>query len=542
LAQLLDIFGYLAVILRALTLAFSALVIGGISFRRLVARESDFDGRLDFSSGYRIVVLSSLGLTVAQALNLFATSAILQDTTGMSLRDVMGASFFLWGAAGIAAAIAVAIAAARRRLGGFIPVMSSFVLLASTVATSHAAARLDDRPLLLIATAAHQAATACWIGGLPFLLRSLAATDNFNYAYAVSLRFSRLAMASVGVLLSGGMLLAVFYVGSGTAIYGTNYGVMLVGKALLFGAAVLLGLFNYRIVRQLRQGNSSLLIRLRRFGEAEIGIGITAILAAASLTSQPPAVDLIHDQVSWPAIVAHMSPQWPRLTTPPLSTLSPSTRELWKKQHPSGAPAGQAFVPGETYSVPTEGDIAWSEYNHHWAGVVVLVMGVLAVLSRFRGMRWARHWPLAFVGLAIFLFLRADPENWPLGPSGFWESFSSADVTQHRLFVVLILLFAAFEWGVETGRLKSSRAALVFPLICAGGGAMLLTHTHALTNVSEQLFAELSHLPLALLAVIAGWARWLELRLPGPGRQMAGRLWPVCFALIGAVLLLYREA
>ncbi len=172
----------------------------------------------------------------------------------------------------------------------------------------------------------------------------------------------------------------------------------------------------------------------------------------------------------------------------------------------------------------------------------MLITGILAVCSGFGGMRWARPWPVAFLGLAIFLLLRADPENWPLGPNGFWESFSSADVAQHRFFVLLIVAFAVFECGVQTGRLTSRMAALVFPLVCAVGGAVLLTHTHALTNVKEELLAEWSHIPLALLAVAAGWSRWLELRLPASGTAVAARVWPVCFVLIGAVLLLYREA
>ncbi|MGA8593914.1 MAG: hypothetical protein WB676_04155, partial [Bryobacteraceae bacterium] len=83
---------------------------------------------------------------------------------------------------------------------------------------------------------------------------------------------------------------------------------------------------------------------------------------------------------------------------------------------------------------------------------------------------------------------------------------------------------------------------LVFPGVCAVGGALLLTHMHAVTNQQEELLAELSHTPIALLAVTAGWARWLELRLSGPASLKAARIWPVCFALIGVVLLLYREA
>jgi putative copper resistance protein D len=157
-------------------------------------------------------------------------------------------------------------------------------------------------------------------------------------------------------------------------------------------------------------------------------------------------------------------------------------------------------------------------------------------------MQWARIWPLAFLGLAAFLFLRADSENWPLGPRGFWESFQVAEVAQHRVFVLLIVLFALFEWAVQTGRLSPSRAGLVFPLVCALGGALLLTHSHSLGNVRDEYFAEMSHLPLAGLAVMAGWSRWLEIRLPPRGREyFVAWVWPACFLLIGAILLSYRE-
>ena len=71
---------------------------------------------------------------------------------------------------------------------------------------------------------------------------------------------------------------------------------------------------------------------------------------------------------------------------------------------------------------------------------MVLAIGILSLLAR--RMLWARNWPLAFFGLALFLFIRADADNWPLGPHGFWESFQVAEVAQHRLFVALIVVFA----------------------------------------------------------------------------------------------------
>ena len=37
--------------------------------------------------------------------------------------------------------------------------------------------------------------------------------------------------------------------------------------------------------------------------------------------------------------------------------------------------------------------------------------------------------------------------------------------------------------------------ALVFPLMCAAGGAVLLTHQHAISNVKENLLVELTTFP-----------------------------------------------
>jgi copper resistance protein D len=115
-------------------------------------------------------------------------------------------------------------------------------------------------------------------------------------------------------------------------------------------------------------------------------------------------------------------------------------------------------------------------------------------------------------------------------------------VVQHRLFVVLIVGFGVFEWRVRTGRTASPNAALAFPLITALGGALLLAHSHAVINAREQLLIELSHVPLALFGVAAGWARWLELRLDPPAGRVAAWVWPICLVLVGFVLLNYREA
>jgi putative copper resistance protein D len=94
--------------------------------------------------------------------------------------------------------------------------------------------------------------------------------------------------------------------------------------------------------------------------------------------------------------------------------------------------------------------------------------------------------------------------------------------------------------------LAHSKAVLVFPLLCAGGGTLLLTHSHAIANLKDQLLIELTHTPLALAGIVAGYARWLEIRLDPRNHRttwmVASWLWPVCLMFCGVLLVLYREA
>jgi putative copper resistance protein D len=95
---------------------------------------------------------------------------------------------------------------------------------------------------------------------------------------------------------------------------------------------------------------------------------------------------------------------------------------------------------------------------------------------------------------------------------------------------------------VRTGRLRAPRWALVFPLLCAVGGGLLLTHSHASFNLKDEYLIEVTHAPLGVLALVGGWGRWLELRLDSREGRVAGRIWPIAFMLIGLLLIVYRES
>jgi len=549
---LVDLFGYLSIVVHGLTILSQSMALGGVLFLVLLARPlAPRLGRTGIADGTtRIAGYAALGLLLAEAATVALQTAVLVDTVDLTVLDVLHAQFAVAGIVKTAAAVTMAVLLLR--LKGQAPALPLLALtaieLAAATLTTHAAARLDNRGWLLAVEGLHQLGAAVWIGGIPCFLLTLARVRDGITFREVGSRFSRMSMAGVACILVSGITMSLLYIGSWQGFYGTAFGVMVGAKVAMFLMLLGLGGMNFLLVERLRVDPSTSINRLRRFAEVEFGIGIAIFFAAASLTSVPPAVDLTQDRVSWHEIVERNIPQWPRLRSPDHDALAlPALQEkLDQEAAVTKAKPQVAFVPGSGELPPRNAaDIAWSEYNHHWAGLIVVLVGVLGLLNR-AGVRWARHWPLAFLGLAVFLFFRSDPETWPMGDIGFLDSFRDVEVVQHRFFVLLIVVFAFFEWRVRTASRVNRYAVLVFPLLCAAGGTMLLTHSHAIANVKDQLLIELTHTPLALAGIAAGWARWLEIRLNPRDNpvawQIASWVWPVCILFCGLLLLGYREA
>ena len=528
---LLRDFEFLAVLLRSAALAAEALTVGGIAYLLLVIIPVAPAGDAE-TACRRSIRRAAVALVASQVLYTMTDSAILIGSSGVSGREVMTAGFFYAGAVAVAAAGAIwLISFVTLRWVSPVLGLLALMLVAAAVSLSHSASRLEHRAFLIAMTGLHHLGTAAWIGAMPFLLITLKHADSNGQRILLARRFSLMAIASIAALMVSGLGLCWYLVGSWQGLYGTSYGLLLAAKMYLLFVMLALGFTNFLLVRNVNSAPDRVLNMLRWFSATEIGLGFTAILAAASLASQPPAVDMVLGQVTGHQIVQRLHTAWPRLRSPAFSALAPpASIQTAVEVHAFG---------GEGES--DANDRAWSEYNHHWAGIVVLVAALLALLSRLRLGRWAQHWPLAFIGLAVFIVLRADPENWPLGPRPFWASFSQPDVLQHRLFALLIVAFAVFEWRIQTGR--SRRGSLIFPGVCALGGALLLLHSHASGDPREEVLVQIFHTPIALLGVTAGWARRLELRLPqGRAAAIASRIWPICLMLVGTLLLVYRES
>lgn len=503
---------FIATLLRGLGLALQAWVIGGIVFAAAVARP--LAPKDETRRTLRLVCLGALALA---AVRLAATVLLLtQLMRDMELgpTQVLGAG----AAGGWAAVLALGIAAlCRARLGLRRPealLVPAALLVAVAVTSSHAWSRLEGRGPLLAAEFLHQWGAGMWIGGIPFLLAALARAQGSELRQAITQRFSRVAMTAVAALLAGAAVLMVRYLDSPAQLIGTDFGAMAMVKAAFLAVMLLMGLANLLAGRRLAR-SERLLMRLRRFAEVEIGIGIGVLFIAASLASQPLPSDQAGPILSPADIAQRYAPQWPRFLAP-----VPGTAETGSR---------------------AEGDEAWSEMTHHWSGLVVLAMGVLGAVRRMPGGGWARHWPLLFLVIAGGIPVLSDPDSWPLGPYGFFGRPGDAEVVQHRVFSLLVAAFGLFEWRVQTGR-ATGRAALVFPLLCALGSTLLLVHGHQIGDTHERLLIHLSHMMIGVFGALAGWSRWLELRGEGWPRTLGGWAWPVCFILVGIVLLDYREA
>jgi copper resistance protein D len=559
--------GFLDVLLRGAILALTSFVLGGVVWTRVIVRATprDVPARAT-TAALRGVAVAAVLAALAQMATLAVAFVEVGGTTGWPLAAFARTTFAQAALGRVVIAIAVGALAFRLSgrpagAGAWNALTAGAVLLVVTSAVlSHAVARVEQRVLLLALDAVHQCAAAVWIGGLGHLTlygalrarwihrpRSVGAhaagaalreTDEpwdegpprfvgerplvppHTGDAAIVRRFSGLALVCVIALVAAGVALTIRYVGDWAALVGTAYGVMVLSKGVLLAAILGVAAVNVRAARRAGVGSG---LRLLRLVEVELGLGITVLFAAASLTSLPPAVDVTTDRATVAEVAGRFVPAPPRLT-------SPTATDLIARAEPLLGPV--------TRREPIER--AWSEYNHHWAGFCVLTMALLATLERL-GVRAARHWPLVLLGLAAFLFVRNDPRAWPLGPAGFWESFALPDVLQHRAFVVLVVAFAVFEWMVRTHRLPPRPWAYVFPLVCALGGALLLTHSHAMFSLKTEFLAEITHAPLGILGAFAGWGRWLELRLPDGGRG-AGWLWTVCLIGVGLILVVYREA
>ncbi|UVT15513.1 MAG: hypothetical protein H8K04_17155 [Nitrospira sp.] len=191
--------------------------------------------------------------------------------------------------------------------------------------------------------------------------------------------------------------------------------------------------------------------------------------------------------------------------------------------------------------------VAYSEFNHRFAGLFVLLFGLaeLGHALRYPVPVWSRFvLPGALAVIGGFLLVWSDHEAWPIGSLSFMQTFSGQDpeILQHKFYGVFAATAAVSETLRRVGWAR--HPAWAAPLVFFGltGALLLFVHSHG-DHPANSMIA-LHHTLLGSLGVgatvstaMASWTSGAS-RHPGKKWELA---WGGLVILIGIQLLLYFE-
>ncbi|MBA2486430.1 MAG: hypothetical protein H0V35_10100 [Nitrospira sp.] len=229
---------------------------------------------------------------------------------------------------------------------------------------------------------------------------------------------------------------------------------------------------------------------------------------------------------------------------------------LWDASHAiaqhgeSGSVEEQAHHHGSGAKPSWEGSaqgIAYSEFNHHWAGVFLLLIGLSEIRQAlgWTALRWTRFLlPGAFAVGGIFLLIWSDHDSWPIGSLTFVQTFFGGDpeILQHKTYGVLAVAIGAIEGMRRVGWLTHAAWIVPLPLFAIVGGLMLFSHAHGDHPAAHKI--ALHHAIMGTLAITAGSSKLMS---GWRGRQFMRErshwelIWASLVFVIGLQLLIYSE-
>ena len=195
-----------------------------------------------------------------------------------------------------------------------------------------------------------------------------------------------------------------------------------------------------------------------------------------------------------------------------------------------------------------ERDKRESEFNHHLAGVLVILAAVFFLVQGSLETRWpaARYaWPMCFLAAGIFLLIFSDTEIWPFGNQSFIYAIThNPEDAQHKTFALILLILGVIEMLRASGRLKAAWSAWVFPIVALGGSVLLLYHHHGGMHGPDAMKTMVSvqhqHLHFAEAGAGAAVAKGLA-ETNSKWYGAFSKIWPLFMIVLGVMLVMYTE-
>ena len=225
---------------------------------------------------------------------------------------------------------------------------------------------------------------------------------------------------------------------------------------------------------------------------------------------------------------------------------APLYAQLGEGGHPSDHDhhGASAIVGGWEGSVQA---VAYSEFNHHLAGLFVLLMGCAELSQALHrpSLLWARFLlPAAMLLGCVILLIWSDHEAWPIGSLSLEQTFSghNPEIIQHKIYGLLLFLVGTVEALRRIGRISDGLWSAPLPLFAIIGGLMLFGHSHGVHPSAQKI--AMHHAMMGTLAITAGLSKlllgWFRSRVQilFPAWEW---LWAGLILLIGMRLLMYSE-
>ena len=191
--------------------------------------------------------------------------------------------------------------------------------------------------------------------------------------------------------------------------------------------------------------------------------------------------------------------------------------------------------------------IAYSEFNHHLTGILVLIIGLSEVRQALAVPFWA--WtrfllPGALLTSGLFLLIWSDHDAWPIGSLSFMQTFfgSDSEIFQHKSYGLLSVAVGMIELLRRVGQLGHAVWAAPLPAFAIIGGLMLFGHSHGVHPSAAKI--AMDHAVMGTMAVTAGSSKFLSDWIRSPSRAQYSKwelLWAALITLIGIQLLIYSE-